>query len=150
MKPAGDHFPEDFYRAGGVEALMKQLLGRGLLNGDALTVTGGTVAENVARSEVRDGEVIRPLDNPYRATGGIAFLYGNLAPDGAVCKKAAVVPEMLRHQGRRGCSTGRKEDAVRAILSGGIRPGDVVIRRVARRPGNAGDAHRLRPSSAWA
>ncbi|HHE41715.1 MAG TPA: dihydroxy-acid dehydratase, partial [Dehalococcoidia bacterium] len=125
IKPSGDHFPADLDRAGGITALMKQLLDAGLIR-DNLTVTGATVAANVAKAEVTDRSVIRPMDKPYSATGGLALLYGNLAPAGAVCKTAGVLPEMLRHSGPARVFN-EEEAAVKAIYEGLINRGDVVV-----------------------
>jgi dihydroxy-acid dehydratase len=147
VKPAGEHFPEDVYNAGGVEAVMKHLLDNSLVNGDALTVTGATLAENVKGAAVRDAAVIRPVSAPYQATGGIAFLSGNIAPEGAVCKKAAVAPEMLKHRGPARVFD-QEEEAVKAIYGGKIRPGDVVIVRYEGPRGGPGMREMLTPTSA--
>jgi dihydroxy-acid dehydratase len=147
VKPAGDHFPEDVYNAGGVAAIMKHLLDNGLLDGEALTVTGAKVKDNLAAAGVRDESVIRPVSAPYQATGGIAFLAGNIAPEGAVCKKAAVVPEMLRHRGPARVFN-QEEEAVKAIYGGRITKGDVVIVRYEGPRGGPGMREMLTPTSA--
>src|SRR5262249_46499713 len=100
LMPSGRFLMEDFYYAGGGPAVMKELLDRGLLHGDALTVSGRTVAENVADAACWNREVIRPVDQPFKPQGGIAVLRGNLAPDGAVLKPSAASPELMRHRGR--------------------------------------------------
>jgi len=128
LAPAGAHHMEDLYRAGGVQAVMKQLIAAGLMDGSALSVAGGTVAEAVAGARVVDDDVIRPLDRAYHATGGLAVLFGNLAPDGAVVKEGAVADEMLRHSGPAQVFESEK-DAVAAIAGGDIRTGSVVVIR---------------------
>jgi len=128
MAPAGAHHMEDLYWAGGVQALMKQLIDAGLMDGSARSVAGGTVAEATAGARVDDDDVIRPLDRAYHATGGLAVLFGNLAPDGAVVKEGAVADEMLRHSGPAQVFESEKE-AVAAIADGGIRTGSVVVIR---------------------
>ncbi len=128
LAPAGEHHMEDLYRAGGIQAVMNQLIAAGLMDGSALSVAGGTVAEAVAAARVLDPEVIRPLERPYHATGGLAVLFGNLAPDGAVVKEGAVADEMLRHSGPAQVFESEKE-AVAAISEGTIRSGSVVVIR---------------------
>ncbi len=128
LAPSGEHHMEDLYRAGGVQALMKQLIAAGLMDGSALTVAGGTIASAVAEARVTDAEVIRPLDRAYHATGGLAVLFGNLAPDGAVVKEGAVADEMLRHSGPAQVFESEKE-AVAAIATGDIADGSVVVIR---------------------
>ncbi len=146
IKPSGDHFPADLDRAGGITALMKQLLDAGLIR-DNLTVTGATVAANVAKAEVTDRSVIRPMDKPYSATGGLALLYGNLAPAGAVCKTAGVLPEMLRHSGPARVFN-EEEAAVKAIYEGLINRGDVVVVRYEGPRGGPGMREMLSPTAA--
>jgi dihydroxy-acid dehydratase len=128
LAPAGAHHMEDLYQAGGVQALMKQLIEAGLMDGSARSVAGGTVAEAVAGARVRDADVIRPLDKAYHATGGLAVLFGNLAADGAVVKEGAVADEMLRHSGPAQVFESEKE-AVAAIAAGDIVDGSVVVIR---------------------
>jgi len=128
LAPAGAHHMEDLYRAGGVQAVMKQLIDAGLMDGSALSVAGGTVGEAVAGARVVDDDVIRPLDGAYHATGGLAVLFGNLAPNGAVVKEGAVADEMLRHSGPAQVFESEK-DAVAAIADGAIRTGSVVVIR---------------------
>ncbi len=147
LKPAGRHFPLDFYNAGGVPALMKELLDAGLLDGDCPTVTGATMAENLTGRRIRDAEVIRPVKDPLNPTGGLAVLYGSLAPEGAVVKKAAVAPEMLRHSGPARVFE-QEEDALAAIFGGRIQPGDVVVIRYEGPKGGPGMREQLLPTSA--
>jgi len=128
IAPAGTHHMEDLYRAGGIQAVMDRLISAGLMDGSALSVAGDTIASAVAGSRVRDDEVIRPLERPYHATGGLAVLFGNLAPDGAVVKEGAVADEMLRHSGPAQVFDAEK-DAVAAIAAGDIRTGSVVVIR---------------------
>ncbi len=146
VKPAGDHFPADLDRAGGITALMNRLMDNNLLK-DNLTVTGKKVSENVKGIEVTDNEVIRPLTNPYQETGGITLLYGNLAPDGSVCKKAAVADSMMTHVGPARVFN-REEDAVEAIYGGEVKAGDVVVIRYEGPKGGPGMREMLSPTSA--
>ncbi|MEZ5124783.1 MAG: dihydroxy-acid dehydratase [Thermoleophilia bacterium] len=128
IAPAGTHHMEDLYRAGGIQAVMKQLIDAGLMDGSALSVAGGTVAEAVARARVVDDDVIRPLDRAYHATGGLAVLFGNLAPQGSVVKEGAVADEMLVHSGPARVFESEK-DAVAAIAARQIPSGSVVVIR---------------------
>ena len=140
---------EDLNEAGGVYAVMKELADAGLLNLDCMTVTGQTIGENIKDAVNRDPEVIRPLDNPYSATGGLAVLKGNLAPDGSVVKRSAVVPEMMVHEGPArvfDC----EEDAIAAIKGGRIVDGDVVVIRYEGPKGGPGMREMLNPTSAIA
>jgi dihydroxy-acid dehydratase len=146
IKPSGKHFPADLDHAGGIEALMKQLLEAGLLR-DTLTMTAKSVSANVAAAKVADADVIRPMDNPYSRTGGLALLYGNLAPDGAVCKAAGVAPEMLKHRGPARVFE-QEENAVKAIYGGEVKPGDVVIVRYEGPRGGPGMREMLAPTAA--
>ena len=128
LAPAGPTYIEDLNEAGGVYAVMAELNKKGLLHTECMTVTGKTVGENIAGAVNKDPEVIRPIDNPYTPTGGLAVLKGNLAPDGSVVKRSAVVDEMLVHEGPArvfDC----EEDAIEAIKGGKINPGDVVVIR---------------------
>jgi dihydroxy-acid dehydratase len=147
LKPAGRHFPLDFYNAGGVAALMKELLDHGLLDGGCITATGRKLGENLAGRAILDSDVIRPVKNPLSPTGGLAVLYGNLAPEGAVVKKAAVAPEMLRHTGPARVFE-QEEAALAAIFDGGIKPGDVVVIRYEGPKGGPGMREQLLPTSA--
>jgi len=146
IKPSGKHFPADLDRAGGIAALMKRLLDAGLLR-DTLTMTGAPVSANVRDAVVADADVIRPMDNPYTATGGLALLHGNLAPDGAACKAAGVAPAMLRHRGPARVFD-HEEEAVKAIYAGEIRKGDVVVIRYEGPRGGPGMREMLSPTAA--
>ncbi len=148
IKPApGGHYPADVHNAGGITALMNQLVQNGLLHADALTVTGLTVAENVRDAKVICDNVIRPMDNPYSAKGGLQLLYGNLAPEGSVCKSAAVVPEMYHHKGPARIFN-QEEPAVAAIYGGQIKPGDVVVVRYEGPKGGPGMREMLTATAA--
>ncbi len=147
MSPGGPHHIEDLWQAGGVEALVNELLTAGLICGDTLTVTGLTTAENVASAKVTDTEIIRPIDNPYHKEGGLAFIKGTLAPLGAVVKQSAVAPEMLVHKGPArvfNC----EEDASAAIMANQINDGDVVVIRYEGPKGGPGMREMLSPTSA--
>lgn len=147
LAPAGDTFMEDLEQAGGVWAVMKELTRANLLDTSLMTVTGKTVGENLADVENRNEEIIRPLDNPYSRTGGIAVLYGNLAPDGCVVKQSAVAPEMMRHKGPARVFNS-EDEAIAVIYAGGIRPGDVVVIRYEGPKGGPGMREMLTPTSA--
>lgn len=149
LSPAGSHHVEDLYAAGGVQAVMKELSKKDLLNLELITVTGKTVGENIKNAEVLDYSVIRPIDNPYSHTGGIAVLRGNLAPDGAVVKRAAVAPEMMVHEGPARVFDS-EEEAFEAILGGKIKKGDVVVIRYEGPKGGPGMKEMLSPTSAIA
>ena len=147
LAPAGRTYMEELNEAGGVYAVMNELNKKGLICTDCLTVTGKTVGENIAGCVNRNSEVIRPIDNPYSQTGGIAVLRGNLAPEGSVVKRSAVLPEMLVHEGPArvfDC----EEDAQAAINAGEIRPGDVVVIRYEGPKGGPGMREMLNPTSA--
>jgi dihydroxy-acid dehydratase len=129
MSPAvGGYYVEDLHRAGGIPAVMRRLLDAGILDGHTLTVTGRTLAENIVTVSVGDDEVIRPLDEPHAPTGGLAVLFGSLAPEGAVVKQAAVAPEMLQHTGPARVFES-EEDATAAIIEGRFADGDVLVVR---------------------
>ena len=149
LSPAGPHHIEDLYAAGGVQAVMKELSKKDLLNLDLITVTGQTVGENIRDAKVLDEKVIRPIDNPYSSTGGIAVLRGNLAPDGAVVKRSAVAPEMMVHEGPARVFNS-EEEAFEAILGGKIQKGDVVVIRYEGPKGGPGMKEMLSPTSAIA
>lgn len=141
------HYPEDLYRAGGITAVLAQLDGAGLLQGDCLTVTGRTLSENVKGAVVHDRQVIRAFDNPYSRTGGLQLLFGNLAPEGAVCKIAAVNPKMYTHRGP--CRIFEQEEqAVAAIYGGEIKAGDVVVIRYEGPKGGPGMREMLTATAA--
>lgn len=144
LAPAGSHHLEDLDRAGGVAAVMKEL--GELLNLEAVTASGGTVGENIASAVVRDRQVIRSITNPYSATGGIAVLFGNLAPEGAVVKRAAVAPEMMVHRGHARVFDS-EEEATRALLKAGVKPGEVVVIRYEGPKGGPGMREMLTPTS---
>ncbi|MBP3782295.1 MAG: dihydroxy-acid dehydratase [Butyrivibrio sp.] len=149
LAPAGPTYMEDLNEAGGVPAVMSELVKKDLLNLDCLTVTGKTVKENIEGAANRNPEVIRPIDNPYMQSGGIAVLKGNLAPDTGIVKKSAVVPEMMVHEGPArvfDC----EEDAIEAILGGKIVSGDVVVIRYEGPKGGPGMREMLNPTSAIA
>ncbi len=149
LAPAGPTYMEDLNEAGGVWAVMKELADIGLLNTDCMTVTGKTVGENIKDAINLNPEVIRPVDNPYSKTGGLAVLKGNLAPDGSVVKRSAVVAEMLVHTGPArvfDC----EEDAIAAIKGGKIVEGDVVVIRYEGPKGGPGMREMLNPTSAIA
>ncbi len=147
MSPGGPHDLAELHEAGGIQALMGELARGGLIHADALTVTGKTVGENLAGKKVRDSEVIRPLTNPYHAEGGLAVLFGNLAPEGAVVKRSAVDDTMLRHTGPARVYDS-EEPAMQAILDGKIKPGDVVVIRYEGPKGGPGMREMLSPTSA--
>ena len=147
LAPAGPTYIEELNEAGGVYAVMNELSKKNLLNLDCMTVTGKTVGENIEGCVNRNPELIRPIENPYSATGGIAVLKGNLDPDGCVVKRSAVAPEMLQHKGSArvfDC----EEDAIAAIKGGKIVPGDVVIIRYEGPKGGPGMREMLNPTSA--
>ena len=149
LAPAGPTYIEELNEAGGVYAVMNELSKKDLLNLDCMTVTGKTVGENIEGCVNRNPELIRPIENPYSATGGIAVLRGNLAPDTAVVKRSAVAPEMLKHEGPArvfDC----EEDAIAAIKGGKIVSGDVVIIRYEGPKGGPGMREMLNPTSAIA
>jgi len=148
LSPSGPHHMQDLDEAGGVAAVMAELLRHGLLHGDVRTVAGGTLAEGL-REVQRRTEVIRPVEDPHRADGGIAILWGNLAPDGAVVKAGAVCPEMMHHRGPARVFES-EEAAMEAILAGHIRAGDVVVIRYEGPRGGPGMREMLMPTSALA
>ena len=147
LAPAGATFMEDLERAGGVYAVMKELADAGLIRTDLITCTGKTVGENIADAVNRNPEVIRPIDNPYLATGGIAVLFGNLAEHGCVVKQSAVAPEMMQHSGPARVFNS-EEEAIKVIYAGGIQPGDVVVIRYEGPKGGPGMREMLNPTSA--
>ena len=149
LAPAGPTYMEDLNEAGGVSAVMSELNKIGLLDTSCMTVTGKTIAENIQGVVNKNPEVIRPVENPYSKTGGIAVLKGNLAPDSAVVKRSAVVPEMMVHEGPArvfDC----EEDAIAAIKGGKIVEGDVVVIRYEGPKGGPGMREMLNPTSAIA
>lgn len=149
LAPAGPTYMEDLNEAGGVYAVMNEVNKLGLLHTDCITVTGKTVGENIANCVNRNPEVIRPVENPYSKTGGLAVLKGNLAPDGSVVKRSAVVPEMMQHSGPARVFE-CEEDAIAAIKGGKIVAGDVVVIRYEGPKGGPGMREMLNPTSAIA
>ena len=147
LAPAGPTYMEDLNAAGGIYAVMKEIADLGLLHTDLMTVTGKTVAENIKDAVNLNPEVIRPTDNPYSKTGGIAVLRGNLAPDSCVVKRSAVAPEMLVHEGPARCYDS-EEEAQAAIDAGQINDGDVVVIRYEGPKGGPGMREMLTPTSA--
>ena len=146
LAPAGPTYMEDLNEAGGVYAVMNELNKLGLLHTDCMTVTGKTVGENIKDCVNLNPEVIRPVENPYSKTGGLAVLTGNLAPDGSVVKRSAVVPELMVHEGPARVFE-CEEDACEAILSGKIKEGDVVVIRYEGPKGGPGMREMLNPTS---
>lgn len=149
LAPAGPTYMEDLNEAGGVYAVMKELADIGLLHTECMTVTGNTLAENIKDAVNKNTEVIRTVDNPYSKTGGLAVLKGNLAPDGSVVKRSAVVEEMMVHEGPArvfDC----EEEAIAAIKGGRIVAGDVVVIRYEGPKGGPGMREMLNPTSAIA
>lgn len=149
LAPAGPTYIEDLNEAGGVYAVMNELSKKNLLHLDCMTVTGKTVGENIEGCVNKNPDVIRPIENPYSETGGLAILKGNLAPDSGVVKRSAVVPEMMVHEGPArvfDC----EEDAIEAILGGKIVAGDVVVIRYEGPKGGPGMREMLNPTSAIA
>jgi len=144
LRPSGQYHLEDLDRAGGIPAVMSEL--KKLLKLDSRTVTGKTVAENVADSQTLDKEVIRPVSDAHSATGGLVLLFGNLAPDGAVVKRAAVAPEMMMHRGPARVFDS-EEEATKAILDGKIKSGDVLVIRYEGPKGGPGMREMLTPTS---
>ncbi len=146
LKPAGDHFPADLDRAGGIPAVLMELKNLGLLK-DTMTVSGSSMYENIKDAQVINKDVIRNIDTAYSKTGGLAILYGSLAPKGAVCKKAGVVDKMLQHSGPARVFE-KEEEAVQAIFDNQIKPGDVVVVRYEGPKGGPGMREMLTPTSA--
>ncbi len=147
LAPAGHTYMEDLNEAGGVYAVLNELSKKDLINLDCMTVTGKTVGENISGCINKDPETIRPIDNPYSETGGIAILRGNLAPDRCVVKRSAVAPEMLVHKGPARVFDS-EEEAIKVIYEGGIKAGDVVVIRYEGPAGGPGMREMLSPTSA--
>ncbi len=146
LNPASQVFLTDLHKVGGIPAVFRELARGGMIHTDCRTVDG-TVADRIAAAPAADGEILRTLEHPFRQDGGIAVLWGNLAPEGAVVKQGAVAPEMMQHTGPARCFD-REEDASEAILSGKIRPGDVVVIRYEGPQGGPGMREMLAPTSA--
>lgn len=149
LSPAGKYHIEDLYFAGGISAVLKELTKANLINIEALTVTGKTLGENIKDAKVLNHDVIRPIDNPYSSTGGLAILYGNIAREGAVVKASAVAKEMLKHEGPAKVFNS-EEEAIAAIYGGKIQKGDVVVIRYEGPKGGPGMREMLSPTSALA
>lgn len=149
INPAGVHFIEDLNEAGGLSAVLKRLDSMSLINTDVLTATGHTIAENIKDAEVMDEDVIRTRENAYSPTGGLAVLWGNICPDGAVVKKAAVLPEMLVHEGPSKCFNS-EEECIAGLAAGKVVPGDVVVIRYEGPKGGPGMREMLSPTATLA
>lgn len=149
LSPAGKHHLEDLYRAGGVQAVMNELLKNGLINGKIKTVTGKKVSENISQCEILDKEVIREVSEPYTKDGGIATLWGNIAPEGCVVKRSAVDPSMYYHKGRARVFDS-EEESLDAIMNGKINSGEVIVIRYEGPKGGPGMREMLAPTSAIA
>jgi dihydroxy-acid dehydratase len=149
LSPAGSFYMEDFHRAGGVMAALKRLAEAGLVDGSVPAISGSDLAGQLAAATVCDDEVIRPLDRPYSPTGGLAILFGNLAPNGAVVKEAAVLPQMLKHRGPARVFDD-EASAVAAIAADKIAPGCVVVIRYVGPKGGPGMPEMLTPTSTLA
>lgn len=149
LAPAGSTHISDLNRAGGIPAVQAELAKKGLLDLEVMTATGKTLGENIEGAYVKDYELIRPIENPYSETGGIAVLWGNIAEDGCVVKRSAVDPEMLCHTGPARVFDS-EEDAIATIYAGGIHPGDVVVIRYEGPKGGPGMREMLNPTSALA
>ena len=149
INPAGVHFIEDLNEAGGLSAVLKRLDSMSLINTDVLTATGHTIAENIKDAEVMDEDVIRTRENAYSPTGGLAVLWGNICPDGAVVKKAAVLPEMLVHEGPAKCFNS-EEECIAGLAAGKVVPGDVVVIRYEGPKGGPGMREMLSPTATLA
>lgn len=149
LAPAGHHHMQDLEAAGGVRAVMGELCDLGLIDTSLMTVTGKTVEENIAGARSKNTEVIRKSNNPYTKTGGLAVLFGSLAPNGAIVKRSAVAPEMLKHSGPARVFNS-EEEAIKVIYEGGINPGDVVVIRYEGPAGGPGMREMLSPTSAIA
>lgn len=149
LSPAGHHHIEDLDAAGGLSAVLARLDERGLINKDIMTVTCKTLGENIDGAKVLNSDVIRDFENPYSPDGGLAILWGNLASDGAVVKKGAVLPEMMTHKGPARVFDS-EEDTIEAIMSNKIKPGDVIIIRYEGPKGGPGMREMLSPTSALA
>lgn len=147
LSPGGKDHIEDLNAAGGIQAVLKVLSDEGLINGDCMTVTGKSVGENIKNRRVFNEDVIRPFSSPYHKEGGLAVLFGNLAPEGCVVKQSAVLDEMLRHKGPARVFES-EEEASKVIREGGIKPGDVIVIRYEGPMGGPGMREMLSPTSA--
>jgi len=149
ISPAGNYHIEDLYFAGGIQALMKELLDNDALNGDLVTVTGRSVKENISDAKITDTDVIKPFGEPYLKNGGLAVLWGNIAPDGCVVKKSAVDASMMKYKGTARVFDS-EEEAMDAILNGRIVKGNVIVIRYEGPKGGPGMREMLAPTSAIA
>lgn len=149
LNPAGKHFMVDLYEAGGLQAVLKRLDEMGLIDSAEKTVTGKTVSENIANAKVLNSDVIRTKENAYSQTGGLAVLWGNICPDGAVVKKGAVLPEMLVHSGPAKCFNS-EEECVSGLVAGKVKAGDVVVVRYEGPKGGPGMREMLTPTATLA
>jgi dihydroxy-acid dehydratase len=147
LKPAGKYFAQDMYQAGGIPALINEMNQHALIHPDCLTVTGKSIGENVTGRKISNDDVTHRVDKPINPKGGISILYGNLAPEGAVVKSAAVAPEMMVHSGPARVFD-QEETALEAIFGGEIKPGDVVVIRYEGPKGGPGMREQLLPTSA--
>ncbi len=147
LSPAGNHHIQDLHKAGGVPAIVTELTKKGLIHSDCLTVSGNTIGENVANAKNLDNTVIRPVEEPHSTTGGIAVLFGNIAPDGSVVKRSAVAEKMLVHTGTAKVFDS-EEAAITAIFGGEVKAGDVVVIRYEGPKGGPGMREMLSPTSA--
>ena len=147
LRPAGPHHIQELHEAGGIPAVLNELSKKGLIRGDCMTVTGKTLVESLRSCPPRRTDVIRPIESPHSATGGLAVLFGNLAEDGAVVKAAAVDERMMRHSGPARVFDS-EESAIKAILGGRIAKGDVVVIRYEGPRGGPGMREMLSPTSA--
>ncbi|MCP4670179.1 MAG: dihydroxy-acid dehydratase, partial [Desulfobacula sp.] len=149
LSPGGEDRIEDLDLAGGIPAVMKELLDHGMLNNECLTVTGQTVEQNLETVENKNKQVLRPVENPYHQQGGLAILFGNLAPEGCVVKQSAVLDSMLEHKGPARVFD-NEEDATKAILDNNINEGDVIVIRYEGPAGGPGMREMLTPTSSIA
>jgi dihydroxy-acid dehydratase len=149
LAPAGTTFIEDLYQAGGIQSVLAELAKKNLIHANLITVTGKTIAENIKGARNRDPEVIRPIENPWSTTGGIAILFGNLAPNGCVVKRSACAPEMLKHSGPARVFDG-EEEAFAAVMANSIKAGDVMIIRYEGPRGGPGMREMLSVTAALA
>ncbi len=145
--PAGPHSLQELHEAGGVPAIMKEISRLGVIDLDCKTVTGKSVGENISQAAIRNPEVIRSVDSPYHQEGGLAILYGSLAPEGSVVKQSGVAPEMMHHKGPARVFES-EDEAYRAILDKKIEPGDVVVIRYEGPKGGPGMPEMLSPTAA--
>ncbi len=149
LAPAGQTFIEDLYEAGGVQSMLAELAKKNLVHVDLPTVTGKTVGENIARATNKNPEILRPIDNPYSPTGGIAILFGNLAPSGCVVKRSACAPEMMKHSGPARVFDS-EESAFKAVMGNTIKAGDVIVIRYEGPRGGPGMREMLSVTAALA